>query len=359
MIPEKSRKAGSSCACCTPRRGFLGKAAALGAAALLPGELMAQAPKKAARAPSKPFRIDVHHHLVYPGYLDEIGGQRSGSGFKWTPAMSIEDMDKSGIAAAMLSIIQPSASVPEPEKARRIARQSNEYGAQLVRDHPGRFGSFATLPLLDADASLKEIEYALDTLKAHGIGLMTSYQDKYLGDAAFAPVWEELNRRKAVVYTHPLTPECCRNTVKGLPPGVIEYATDTTRTIASLVFSGTAARYPDIRWIFSHGGGTMPFLLSRFAREEATMKEREQRLPRGVLYELKKFHYDTAQANHAGALAALVRVIPVSQVLYGSDFPFRPGSEVNEGLAQFRFKPKDLRVIERDNALKLLPGLQA
>jgi predicted TIM-barrel fold metal-dependent hydrolase len=188
---------------------------------------------------------------------------------------------------------------------------------------------------------------------------MTSYQDKYLGDPAFAPVLEELNRRKAVVYTHPLTPDCCRNTVKGLPPGVIEYATDTTRTIASLVFSGTAARYPDIRWIFSHGGGTMPFLLSRFTREEATMKERERRLPKGVLHELKKFYYDTAQANHSGALAALVKVIPVSQVLYGSDFPFRDGQEVNDGLTQFRFKSKDLRAIDRDNALKLIPSLKA
>jgi 6-methylsalicylate decarboxylase len=345
------------CGCCAPRRGFLGRMAALGAAAALPAGALAQAKKSAPKA--KPFRIDVHHHLVYPGYLDEIGGQRSGSGFKWTPELSLEDMDKSGIAVAMLSIIQPSASVPEVEKARRIARQSNEYGAQLVRDHPGRFGSFATLPMADVDASLKEIEYGLDTLKANGVGLMTSYGDKYLGDAAFAPVWEELNRRKAVVYTHPLAPDCCRNTVKGLPAGVVEYATDTTRTIASLVFSGTAARYPDIRWIFSHGGGTMPFLLSRFTREESTMKEREQRLPRGVLYELKKFYYDTAQANHPGALAAMMRLIPITQVLYGSDFPFRPGSEVNEGLVQFRFKPRDQRAIERDNALRLLPALKA
>ncbi len=348
-----------SCACCPPRRGFLGKIAALGAAAVLPSAALAQGAKAKSAPRAKPFRIDVHHHLVYPGYLSEIGDQRSGSGFKWTPEMSLEDMDRSGIALALLSIIQPSASVPDVEKARRVARQSNEYGAQLVRDHPGRFGSFATLPMTDPDASLKEIEYALDTLKANGIGLMTSYGDKYLGDAAFAPVWEELNRRKAVVYTHPLTPDCCRNTVKGLPAGVIEYATDTTRTIASLVFSGTAARYPDIRWIFSHGGGTMPFLLSRFTREESTMKEREQKLPRGVLYELKKFYYDTAQANHPGALAAMMRLIPITQVLYGSDFPFRPGTEVNEGLVQFRFKPRDLRAIDRDNALRLLPALKA
>src|SRR5262249_21984163 len=212
-----------SCGCCAPRRGFLAKAAALGASAALPAAALAQGAPKA-KAPAKPFRVDVHHHLVYPGYLDEIGQTRSGSGFKWTPEMSIEDMDKSGIGVSMLSLIQPSTAVPEGEKARRIARLCNEYGAQLVRDHPGRFGSFATLPLTDADASLKEIEYALDTLKAAGIGLMTSYGDKYLGDAAFAPVWQELNRRKAVVYTHPLTPDCCRNTVKSLPPAPIPYA---------------------------------------------------------------------------------------------------------------------------------------
>jgi len=346
---------GLACACCPPRRGFLGKLAALGASAMLPGELMAQAAAKA-------YRIDVHHHLLYPGYLDDVAGQRrgGGGGLKWSPAMSIEEMDKSGIAVSMLSLIQPSASVPDPEKRRGIARKSNDYAAQLVRDHPRRFGSFASLPLVDTDASLKEIEYAFGTLKAEGICLMTSYQDKYLGDEAFAPVWEELNRRKAVVYTHPLTPDCCRNTVKDLPPGVVEYATDTTRTIASLVFSGTAARYPDIRWIFSHSGGTMPFLLSRFTRQENEMKERaKERMPRGVMYELQKFHYDTAQGNHSGALAALMKIVTPSQVLYGTDFPFRDGAEENGGLSAYRFEAKDLRAIERDNALKLLPTLKA
>jgi predicted TIM-barrel fold metal-dependent hydrolase len=346
---------GLPCACCPPRRGFLGKLAALGASAMLPGELMAQ-------AGPKPHRIDVHHHLAYPGYFDEVAGQRrgGGDGLKWSPAMSIEEMDKSGIAVSILSLIQPSASVADPEKRRSVARKSNDYAAQLVRDHPRRFGSFASLPLADTDASLKEIEYAFGTLKAEGICLMTSYQDKYLGDEAFAPVWEELNRRKAVVYTHPLTPDCCRNTVKDLPPGVVEYATDTTRTIASLVFSGTAARYPDIRWIFSHSGGTMPFLLSRFTRHELDMKERaKERMPRGVMYELKKFHYDTAQGNHSGALAALMKIVTPSQVLYGTDFPFRDGAEEISGLSGFRFEAKDLRAIERDNALKLLPTLRA
>jgi predicted TIM-barrel fold metal-dependent hydrolase len=344
---------GLSCACCPPRRDFLGKLAALGASAMLPGELMAQ-------AGAKPHRIDVHHHLMYPGYLDEVGGRRAGSSFKWSPEMSLEDMDKSGIAVSVLSLIQPSAATNEVEKGRRIARLSNEYGAQLARDHKGRFASFATLPLLDTEGALKEIGYALDTLKAEGLCLMTSYQDKYLGDASFTPIWEELNRRKAVIYTHPLSPDCCRNVKTEVPPAVVEYATDTTRTIASLVFSGTAARYPDIRWIFSHSGGTMPFLLSRFTRHELDMKEKaKERVPKGVMYELKKFHYDTAQGNHAGALAALMKIVGPSQVLFGTDFPFRDGAEEIGGLSQFRFNPEDLRAIERENALKLLPNLKA
>jgi len=345
---------GRSCACCPPRRRFLTGLAALGASALIPG---AEAASQAA-ARGNPRRIDIHHHILPPGYMSAIASRRLGSTVEWTPGKSIEDMDRNGIATSIMSLIQPGVWLGDTAQARQLAREANDYGAKLAGDYAGRFGLFATLPLPDAEGSLKEIEYALDTLKAQGIGLMTSYQDKYLGDAAFAPVWEELNRRKAVVYTHPLTPDCCRNVVKGLPPGVIEYATDTTRTIASLVFSGTAARYPGIRWIFSHGGGTMPFLLSRFTREEASMKEREQRLPKGVMHELKKFNYDIAQANHSGALAALLKIVSPSQVLFGSDFPFRSGTEAVDGLAAHRFKARDLRAIERENALKLMPSLR-
>src|SRR5258706_8014576 len=134
------------------RRVFPGRPAALGASAMLRGEPMAQAGAKA-------HRIDVHHHLMYPGYLDEVGGRRAGSTFKWSPEMSLEDMDKSGIAASVLSLIQPSAVSGEVEKGRRIARLSNEYGAQLARDHHVRCASLSTLPLLDTPGALKEIGY--------------------------------------------------------------------------------------------------------------------------------------------------------------------------------------------------------
>jgi predicted TIM-barrel fold metal-dependent hydrolase len=334
------------------RRTFLKGVAALGAGALLPGCASVEPHRSAARC------IDVHHHFISPGYTAALKslGIRT---VRWSVQATLEDMDKSGIATGVLSLPPPAAELRDPALARKVARESNDYGAQLRRDHPGRFGLFAAIPYADTEGSLREIEHALDTLKADGVGLMTSYGGRYLGDQAFWPVLEELNRRKAVVYTHPTMPQCCSKIPSGVSIGTIEYAVDTTRTMASLMFYGAAARYPDIRWIFSHSGGVTPYLLSRFEREEAVVKDRERKLPRGVMHELRKFHYEIAQGNHPGALAALLKIAPVSQVLYGTDFPFRDGAEANSGLAAYGFSAADLRAINRDNALKLLPGLQA
>jgi 6-methylsalicylate decarboxylase len=330
------------------RRTFLQAIAAVGAERLV----------RAADTPEKPHRIDIHHHLFPPSYSAAIVTLGQPPSPKWTPATSLEEMDRSGISLSVLSLSPPNVIFPDNAVARRLSREVNDYGAKMVRDYPNRFGLFAVLPMQDVDASLKEMEYALDTLKADGIGLMTSYGDKWLGDAAFAPVWDELNRRKAVVYTHPHSPDCCAGLKTSVGAGTIEWATDTTRTIASVLFSGTATRYPDIRWIFSHGGGTMPFLLSRFQVDEKNRKDRDKVLPRGLMYELKKFYYDTAQANHPGALAALLKIVTPEQMLFGTDYPYRTGAEVIDGLAAQGFASKDLVAIERGNALRLLPGLK-
>jgi predicted TIM-barrel fold metal-dependent hydrolase len=310
-----------------------------------------------AKGAPAPHRIDVHHHLFPPAYRAAIGNRAAGQP-AWSLAQSVAEMDKGGIATSVLSVSSPGVWFGDVEEGRRLARIVNDYGAMAAKDYPGRFGLFAALPLADIDGSLREIESALETLHADGIGLLTSYGDKWLGDAAFAPVWTELNRRKAVIYTHPTTAACCGNLHNDVPAVMIEWATDTTRTAASLLFSGTAARYPDIRWILSHGGGTMPFLLSRFVYQEGTMQGKEAVLPKGLMYELKKFYYDTAQANSAPALAALLKVAPASQILFGTDYPFRTPAEVTGGLIAQRFPAKDLRAIERDNALRLLPQLQ-
>ena len=323
------------------RRDFLG---ALGALSVTP--LWAQ-------VPARGQRIDVHHHILPPEYVSAIAARRGSPIPDWSPQRSLEELDRAGIGTAMLSLVQPGVWFGDVAEGRRLARLANDYGARLVRDHPGRFGLFATIPLPDAEGSLKEIEYAFDTLKADGIALMTSYGDRWLGDAAFAPVWQELERRKSVIYTHPTQAACCSTLKTEVAPSAIEYATDTSRTMASVLFSGTAVRYPGIRWIFSHGGGTVPFLLSRFTTAEANMKDKS-RLPNGVVHELRRFYYDTAQANHAGALAALMKLVPVSQVLLGTDYPFRRALEEIAGVTSYGFSAGDVRAIERDNAMRLL-----
>ena len=338
-----------------PRRRFLAGLAAMGAGALLPG-----CRSIAETEPGKPYRIDVHHHIAPPGYSQELKALMLGHA-KWSIEATLDEMEKSGIATAFTSLINPGMQAWGGDVAgsRKIARISNDYAAQLMRDYPGRFGSFASIPFPDVDGSLREIEYAYETLHADGIYLWTSYGGKLLGDPAFFPILEELNRRKAVVYTHPATPACCGKIMPYISINAIEGPVDTTRTMISLIFQGGAARYPDIRWIFSHSGGVTPFLLSRFERHMIDGKDAREKAPNGPLHELRKFYYDTAQGNHPGALAALLKIAPVSQVLYGTDFPFRDGAEENAGLAAHGFGAADLRAINRDNALRLLPRLTA
>jgi predicted TIM-barrel fold metal-dependent hydrolase len=351
------------CACCLPsmpapigvtRRSFLSGVASVGAATSL------GAPKVFAQT-GQPQRIDVHHHMIPPFHAEALlkPGRREGGAFpKWSPALSVEEMDKSGIATAVLSQAQPGVWFGDNiDESRQLSRDLNEYGAKLVRDHPGRFGLFAVIAPPDPDGSLKEIEYAFDTLKADGVGLLTSYGSKYLGDPSFVPVYEELNRRKAVVYVHPTTPACCRGLVPGIPVGSIEYATDSTRTIAHLVFSGTATKFPDIKWIFSHSGGTLPFLTGRFVR--LANERKPAHLPGGPMPEFGKFFYELAQGNTPGQIAALLKMVAISQVMYGTDYPFRDGAEVNQGIAAYGFSAAEVLAIERENALKLLPRLKA
>jgi 6-methylsalicylate decarboxylase len=337
------------------RRSFLAGSAAIGIGAAAG---LRTSPAPAQTGPAK--RIDVHHHFLAPFHREVLQVNRGSAALPaWTVEGSLQDMERAGVVTAMLQVMQPGVWFGNVEQARGLARRCNDYAAALVKDHPGKFGMFATVPLPDTEGSLKEIEYGLDVLKSPGIALMSSYADKYLGDPAFLPVFEELNRRKAVVYVHPNTPDCCRALVKGVPVGTIEYATDTSRTIASLIFgeAGTAFKCPDIRFIWSHSGGTLPFLTGRLIRLARDRKD--ARMPDGPIPILRRYNYEIAQGNTAGQLAALMKLVPVSQVMFGSDYPFVAGIEAVEGLTDYRFSEADQRAIERDNALKLLPGVKA
>ena len=362
---EKPQRHGffRGCACCAPlasairpaRRNFLtGGIAALGlgavAAAARPSAGLAAQP-----AP-EPARIDVHHHYVPPVHAAALA-KHGGHAPKWTLQATFDDMEKADVGTAVLSLVPPGVWFGDIAEGRSLARACNEYGAKLKADNPHRFGLFAAIPLPDTEGSLREIEYALDVLKADGIGLYTSYGDKYQGDPAFVPVFEELNRRNAVVYTHPLNPACCTHLADGVGPSSIEFATDTTRTIASLIFGkgGTAFHTADVKFIWSHSGGTLPFLIGRFIREQIVRKD--PRMPDGPEPIIRRYFYEIAQGNEPGQFAALLKMVPVSQVLFGSDFPYREAAEAAKGLEAYPFSASDKTAIDRGNALKLLPQL--
>jgi predicted TIM-barrel fold metal-dependent hydrolase len=332
------------------RREFLAGLTAIGASALVPDALTGAQTRPA----ETPFRIDVHYHGNSPGFIAAIKAHNTGQTalMNWTPAKALEDMDRDGVAAVIMSTSEPGVHFGDAAAARALARECNEYFARLVSDRPTRFGMFATLPLPDVDGALREIDYAFGTLKADGACFMSSYAGKYLGDPAFAPVMDELNRRKAVCYTHPFRGGMINMLPEGRALG-ITLSTETTLTIQSILYTNTATRCPDIRFIWSHGGGTAPYITSRLGAAVGPDGK-----PNANLAALQKFYYDTAQAFNPYTLATLTRVVPMSHILFGTDYPFAQASTVAKGLADFGFKPADLRALERDNALELFPRLK-
>lgn len=345
------------------RRRFVGTLAALGAAQFAPfGNAWAQAGTTTSGGFDLNARvIDVHHHLMPPKYLEVardaiLKVSAIPQVVDWTVARSLDDMDKNGVRTAIVSISTPGIMFGGPEASRKLARECNEYAAKMIGDYPGRFGFFAAVPLPDQDGSLKEIEYALDTLHADGIGLLSNYDGKYLGDAAFTPVFEELQRRKAIVYTHPTFLNCCLNVVTGVHVSTEEFGFDTTRTISSLLYSGTLSRCPDVRFIFSHGGGTLPFLAGRIG---AAAARAGSLIPHGADYEFRKLHFDTASVTNAPAMAAILKLIPTTQVMFGTDYPWRPAGPSLHELRSLGLSDADLHAIERGSALALFPRLNS
>ena len=341
------------------RRAFLAGTAAAGAA-FAARTVWAQAPASAAT------RLDVHQHFLSPSYLGALNaknavapvpGLASWKGF--TPARAVEGLDRVGIATAMVSVTAPGVWFGDVEEARKLARELNEYGTSgLVGAHKGRFGLFAVLPLPDVEGSLREIEYALDTLKADGVGLLTSYGNQWLGDKAFVPIFDELNRRRAVVYVHPTDAACCPNLVPGVAAQMLEYPTDTTRTIVSLVAGGTASKTPNIRYVFSHAGGTLTAVAGRFlgAQGDGAVLAKPAE-PDSRLHHLRRFYYDTAGAANPVNMQALKTLVSTAQIVFGTDAPFFDGAPIAQGLRTSGLSADEILAVERDNLVRVLPRL--
>ncbi len=275
---------------------------------------------------TEPARIDVHQHVVPPFWADQLpanGGDPSGwYNPKWSPESAIEFMDSQAIATGILSLTAPSVVGWAQLQRRDMARQVNEYTAGLVAQHPGRFGNFATLPLPDLDGALAEIDHSLEELAADGVILLSNYDDKYLGDEKFDPVWAELDRRAAVVFIHPGKPAI--PTLTGVPGPIVDYPFDTTRTAVHMVLNGVMGRYRRVRVILSHAGGFLPYAAQRFAelaphvRPDAPTREE-------LLEAFRRFYFDTALSSPT-ALPTLQAFTGSDRVLYGSDYPYAPAS---------------------------------
>jgi|SRR5579871_3689468 len=343
------------------RREILHWLTIAGAASLVTPKRLLAGP--AARPAATGGRIDVHQHTVPPFYTRVMEKEILATGHPlptWSPALAIEAMDKNGIATGMLSpmtrVVQDSLS-DKSERARTLARQNNEYAQKLVHDNPGRFGNFAALPLPDTDGSLKEIEYAYDTLKADGISLWTSYGDKWPGDPAFAPVFQELNRRRAIVFIHSAPPACCRALQPGVVDSVVEYDFDIARAIVSFLKDDGFKKYSDVRFIFPHSGGTLPVLANRVS--ETLPAKRSEEASTAVIDEIKNLYFDVAHASYPAPFSALTKIVPPSQILFGSDYPIVPFPVTEIPLDRAGLPPNDLEGVNRGNAEKLFPRLKA
>jgi predicted TIM-barrel fold metal-dependent hydrolase len=380
----------------TPRREFLTGIAALTAGMLASAN---EAQTQAQAQANNPRRVDFHHHYQTPKWTEYANAhgvrvpqfeREPITGTPWTPAIAIEGMDKAGIEIAYTSaatyytktgqMTEHGGTPREPETARRLARETNDFGAKLVADSKGRFRLLPVLPVPDIDSCLKEIEYGLDTLKAPGLCLPSSVGNIYMGDPKFARLLEELNRRQVVVHVHPAEPDWSLNLVPGVEAASVWYGVETTVLIVNLLSAGVPTKFPNIRWIFSHAGGAMPYLAGRIiggggqgaggtggrgaggagargggARDRVAALTGTPK-PGDRLYDIRKFYYDTAQSTNPITMAALKGVVTISEIVFGTDYPWSTMIDHSDGLQRSGFTADELRAIDRENAARLFPG---
>jgi predicted TIM-barrel fold metal-dependent hydrolase len=313
-------------------------------------------------------RVDVHAHFlpeVYAKALARAGLTTLDGGFpipQWSAAAAVDMMDRQAIATAMVSLSSPSAHFLPPSERPDLVRDVNDAGAELMRSHPDRFGYFATLPMPDIEASQAELRRAFDELGCDGIILQTNTDGAYLGSPAFAPIFDELNRRKAVLFLHPTSPACFEALGLGRPAPLLEFPLDTTRTIVDLIYARTPQTRPDIKVIVPHGGAALPALIARIAAfANVPFIEPRPASEAEVFETLERLYYDVALSAHPVPFAALRRIAPITQILFGSDWPFTPEPGVARNIHQLAtandLGEAEARAIARENAERVFPRL--
>jgi predicted TIM-barrel fold metal-dependent hydrolase len=310
-------------------------------------------------------RIDVHAHIV-PPFLTEAAktagfGASISAGFPaWTPELALDFMDANGIASTLNSVSQPGVHYGDDRNARALARRCNEFMAGLADRYASRFGSFATLPLPDVEGALAEIVYALDVLKLDGVGLLASYNNDFLGDAAFDPVLELLNERAAAVFIHPNYHPSSKKLAMKIPAFLVEFPIDTTRAVVNLIFSGSIEKFPNIKFILAHNGGTLPYLSWRVSLAPLIDRRFQSFSQASILQAIRSFYYESAQAAGPGPMSALAEVADPGRILFGTDWPYCPTSVTQAGDESLLAAATDDTGSERmfrSNALGLFPRL--
>ncbi len=322
--------------------------------------------------PELSMTIDTHHHLLPDFFWQETQNAHAPIGglapLRWSREASISFMDDAGIDVAVVSLSTPGVHTGNSAKARALARRCNEFSADLVRSRPDRFGGFACLPLPDVDACLEELSYALDVLGLDGFVLFTNSNGVYLGDPALEPVFEELERRKTVVYVHPNpSPDGIAHRL-GLPDNLLDFPTDTNRAVAQMHYTNRFARTPDVKYIFSHAGGSIPYLATRFAiiDEIGFVAGSEQRGTTAEMF--RRIYWDTALAASDPLFRMLRDVAGMDQVFYGTDFPYlrrdiainskqriSHSAELNDSEKRAILGGNALRIFSRLNSLRQGP----
>jgi predicted TIM-barrel fold metal-dependent hydrolase len=304
-------------------------------------------------------RIDTHHHIVPPAYaawLKRIGVRAGGLPIPdWNVESTVALMDKFGIETAILSVSTPGVHLGDDAEARDKARKVNEYSAEVARTHAGRFGFFATLTLPDVKGSLTELAYAFDQLHADGVVLLANSGGITLGEKEFDPLFDELNRRNAVVFVHPsqlpgIAP------VTSLPPFIADFLLDTTRAATRLAASGTLDRCPNLKIILSHAGGFVPYAAYRLAMAASPSGNAADGLA-----QLQKYYFDIALSGSPTALPSLLAFAKPGHVTFGSDWPYAPEPVIAAftGMyAGYAIEDSTRASIDRGTAEQLFPRLR-
>lgn len=312
-----------------------------------------------------PELIDIHAHLISPtfrarcesvGILGGIGEPLA----EWHEQSVLEFLDAAGIRTQVLSFVTSGFAIPDIVFWKRLCRESNEELAEIVSRNSPRFAGLAMLPIGDEEACLRELEYALDILKLDGVALPSNAMGVYLGDPCTESLFQELSNRRALVHLHPNDiADGDAHTRPNWFPYLLELPFDTTRAVANLVLSGTMQRNPNVNVVLAHAGGAVPFLAARLQTAVFSVPGLQERLPQGVIHELRRFYYDVAMSTNDYAMKSLCKLVSADHILLGTDYPYMPAPAVLHSIALLehtgQFTDSDLAKIKYENAQRLLP----